>query len=291
MITAKYIGNCSLKKVCAGNEKQISAMLSKLPSGTTVTIKKRPDRESRESWIDRMYSGCLSFDDNGTEKYLYTKAWYDRNGSHNNLYYDQNRFTAVYSNWYSRDIYNAMAQKYHSEALMVEGENDHYHIVSPDGYSAYFSCDEWTIICRGESTAHEAAKAERKKPTASPVVVPSVDPAPVVPDYIRDHLEIVVISDKPKKSIVPDTGTVDTIETVSVPVIPVAIYEPIPTRKERIIAAAQKIGPDITIIESKMLVWVGGNTYPHRQELKANGFRWSPNKKMWWADCTEKQEV
>lgn len=29
-------------------------------------------------------------------------------------------------------------------------------------------------------------------------------------------------------------------------------------------------------------LWVGGNTYEHKDELKAAGFSWSRNKKMWY---------
>lgn len=29
-------------------------------------------------------------------------------------------------------------------------------------------------------------------------------------------------------------------------------------------------------------IWVGGDTKPHKEELKAHGFRWSQNKKKWY---------
>ena len=31
-----------------------------------------------------------------------------------------------------------------------------------------------------------------------------------------------------------------------------------------------------------MKIYVKGNTYPFRQELKTRGFRWNPDKKLWW---------
>jgi hypothetical protein len=38
---------------------------------------------------------------------------------------------------------------------------------------------------------------------------------------------------------------------------------------------------------SKTLVWIGGNTYPCRAEIKADGFKWSAKKRMWWMPITE----
>lgn len=33
---------------------------------------------------------------------------------------------------------------------------------------------------------------------------------------------------------------------------------------------------------SKTLVWISGDTYPVRAELKADGFKWSAKKRAWW---------
>ncbi len=30
-------------------------------------------------------------------------------------------------------------------------------------------------------------------------------------------------------------------------------------------------------------IWVGGDTRPHKEALKAAGFRWAPKKRMWYA--------
>lgn len=38
---------------------------------------------------------------------------------------------------------------------------------------------------------------------------------------------------------------------------------------------------------SKTLVWISGNTYPVRAELKNDGFKWSAKKKAWWMPITE----
>lgn len=44
---------------------------------------------------------------------------------------------------------------------------------------------------------------------------------------------------------------------------------------------------DCTLTMSKTLVWIGGDTYNHRAEIKADGFKWSGKKKMWWMTITE----
>lgn len=38
---------------------------------------------------------------------------------------------------------------------------------------------------------------------------------------------------------------------------------------------------------TKTLVWVSGDTYPHRAELKADGFKWSAKKRAWWMSITD----
>ena len=45
--------------------------------------------------------------------------------------------------------------------------------------------------------------------------------------------------------------------------------------------------PNCSMSLSKSLVWIGGNTYPVRSDLKADGFKWSPKKKMWWMPIDE----
>lgn len=40
--------------------------------------------------------------------------------------------------------------------------------------------------------------------------------------------------------------------------------------------------PDITIEIIGNWIWVGGSSYPHRQELKEIGFKFARNKKMWY---------
>lgn len=37
-------------------------------------------------------------------------------------------------------------------------------------------------------------------------------------------------------------------------------------------------------------VWVGGDTYPHKNAIKAAGFKWSRNKKMWYWHHAEQGE-
>lgn len=41
-----------------------------------------------------------------------------------------------------------------------------------------------------------------------------------------------------------------------------------------------KMGVDFEIVGS--FVWVSGNTYPHKDELKEMGARWSAKRKMWY---------
>jgi len=39
-------------------------------------------------------------------------------------------------------------------------------------------------------------------------------------------------------------------------------------------------GIDIELVGA--WIWLSGNTYPHKKELKALGFRWASQKKMWY---------
>lgn len=39
---------------------------------------------------------------------------------------------------------------------------------------------------------------------------------------------------------------------------------------------------DITIEIIGAWLWISGNTYPHRKELKEMGYKWASNKKMWY---------
>ena len=41
-------------------------------------------------------------------------------------------------------------------------------------------------------------------------------------------------------------------------------------------------GVNCTVTVSKTLIWIGGQTYPVRDILKKNGWKWSPKKKQWW---------
>ena len=49
---------------------------------------------------------------------------------------------------------------------------------------------------------------------------------------------------------------------------------------ERLIADMDSVGCTVTV--SKTLIWIGGNTYPVKDILKKNGWRWSAKKRMWW---------
>lgn len=40
--------------------------------------------------------------------------------------------------------------------------------------------------------------------------------------------------------------------------------------------------PGLIVTYSKLCIWIGGDTYPHRHTLKALGYRWSPKKKLWY---------
>lgn len=44
---------------------------------------------------------------------------------------------------------------------------------------------------------------------------------------------------------------------------------------------------DCKMSMSKTLVWISGNTYPVRAELKADGFKWSAKKRAWWMPIAE----
>lgn len=50
---------------------------------------------------------------------------------------------------------------------------------------------------------------------------------------------------------------------------------------ERAIDAIKDL-PGLTIELVGLWVWVSGNTYPHREILKANSYKWAPKKKMWY---------
>lgn len=40
--------------------------------------------------------------------------------------------------------------------------------------------------------------------------------------------------------------------------------------------------PNCEVKLSKTLIWVSGDTYPVKDQLKADGFRWSAKKRAWW---------
>ena len=44
---------------------------------------------------------------------------------------------------------------------------------------------------------------------------------------------------------------------------------------------------DCTVTMSKTLVWISGNTYPVRDSLKADGFKWSAKKRAWWMSIAD----
>lgn len=53
-----------------------------------------------------------------------------------------------------------------------------------------------------------------------------------------------------------------------------------PTDFIEIIDALIKMGLTFEIVGT--FVWVSGNTYDHKDELKARGFKWSSKRKMWY---------
>lgn len=54
---------------------------------------------------------------------------------------------------------------------------------------------------------------------------------------------------------------------------------------ERAIEAIQNL-PGLTVELVGLWVWVSGNTYPHRDPLKAAGYKWASKKRMWYyAGC------
>lgn len=63
------------------------------------------------------------------------------------------------------------------------------------------------------------------------------------------------------------------------------IYQPYEESPElKVIAARHEIKtlPGITVTLVGAWLWVSGNTKPHREALKAAGFKWSPNKLQWY---------
>lgn len=44
---------------------------------------------------------------------------------------------------------------------------------------------------------------------------------------------------------------------------------------------------DCAMSMSKTLVWISGNTYPVKDSLKADGFKWSAKKRAWWMTIAE----
>lgn len=44
---------------------------------------------------------------------------------------------------------------------------------------------------------------------------------------------------------------------------------------------------DCAMSMSKTLVWISGNTYPVKDSLKADGFKWSAKKRAWWMPIAE----
>ena len=50
------------------------------------------------------------------------------------------------------------------------------------------------------------------------------------------------------------------------------------------------INLDITIEIVGSWIWVSGNTYDHKETLKANGFKWASKKKMWYLNPTGTQK-
>ena len=40
--------------------------------------------------------------------------------------------------------------------------------------------------------------------------------------------------------------------------------------------------PNCEVKLSKTLIWVSGDTFPVKDQLKADGFRWSAKKRAWW---------
>lgn len=54
---------------------------------------------------------------------------------------------------------------------------------------------------------------------------------------------------------------------------------------EKAIAAIQNL-PGIKVELVGLWVWVSGDTYPHREIFKANGYHWANKKRMWYfAGC------
>ena len=54
-----------------------------------------------------------------------------------------------------------------------------------------------------------------------------------------------------------------------------------PVEFERLIADMAKVGCVVTW--SEKCVWISGNTFPIRDILKKNGWKWSAKKKTWWS--------
>ena len=66
------------------------------------------------------------------------------------------------------------------------------------------------------------------------------------------------------------------------------------TDEERIRAALERIS-GIGGLEAKVkggyIIWINGETYQHRDELKAAGYRWSAKKKAWWWSVAMKEKT
>jgi hypothetical protein len=281
MITAHYTGNDKLKSVCVGNEKQISAMLAALPEGTTVTIEPRYVEEKETETFQRLYPNGKEFvttrgecvtlfgiDDTG-KNIPGTVSW-------------TKSIQRILENKWSNDTFVDAPQWQELKAELKSKRtscvwlDNSYHVVSPDGFNVWFSCNEWTIVQN-----NEPPRGKKAKKNTAPVVsvpVPSVSVSVPVVEAERPVQQHQDATEEPET---------ETQETVSVPSVPVSIAHPIPTKRERYTAIAMGISKKLSISGSRYCVWVGGETYPHRNALKANGFKWSPNKKMWWVDITE----
>jgi len=53
-------------------------------------------------------------------------------------------------------------------------------------------------------------------------------------------------------------------------------------RSDSELAATLSSLEGVIVTYSKLCIWVGGDTYPHRHTLKSLGYRWSPKKKLWY---------
>ena len=167
----------------------------------------------------------------------------------------------------------------------VTEEGSKLIITAPDGFISRLSSSNWTAFpaetkmakrIRKES-AVSVREAEAERPNLPPPIHTTDKlTGSCLPDYIKDHLEVVIVRDKPK----------ETVKGPVVPVVPAALSIPIPTRREATHNEVRGI-KGISVTDSPYCVWVGGNTYPVRDRIKAQGFKWSPNKKQWYKDVSE----